>query len=206
MQQANACWIAQDAEEASVEIGITQRKRGWGCCSYDRSFLVCCSRAGVSEIIALQFLVHGLTGQARQSPLAVVASTLLIAALFQPLRYRIQAIIDRRFYCRKYDAAKTLEAFSATLRSEIDLDERAPGDGGRRGDAASICLAVAAQARTDGKTRKITKPLTSLLSMAILLVVNAPYQALITKTLKKHMLSKQAQQQFSFYYWFSPPA
>jgi hypothetical protein len=74
-------------------------------------------------IIALQFLVRSLTGLVSQSPIVIVASILAIAALFQPLRRRIQAIIDRRFYRHKYDAAKTFEAFSATLRNEVDLSQ-----------------------------------------------------------------------------------
>ena len=74
-------------------------------------------------VIGLESLVHLVTGQAGQSPVIIVASTLAIAALFQPLRGGLQGIIDRRFYRRKYDAARTLAAFSATLRSEVELQQ-----------------------------------------------------------------------------------
>jgi hypothetical protein len=74
----------------------------------------------VGGVVSLQYAFRALTGSGSQ--LAIVASTLLIAALFNPLRRRVQTFIDHLFYRRKYDAAKTLEGFSAKLRDETDID------------------------------------------------------------------------------------
>ena len=74
----------------------------------------------LASVVGLQGLFTRLTGQ--DSTLATILSTLLIAVLFLPVRRRLQALIDRRFYRRKYDAQKTLEQFATTARDETDLD------------------------------------------------------------------------------------
>ncbi len=74
-------------------------------------------------IVALQYVTGIIGGPGARHPIALAVSTLVIASLFRPLRRRVQSIIDRRFYVRKYDAEKTLAAFSATMRNEVDLDQ-----------------------------------------------------------------------------------
>ncbi len=84
------------------------------------SLTVLLASAYIGCVIGLQSVLRALTGQ--ESTLAIVASTLAIAALFGPLRRRVQGFVDRRFYRRKYDARKTLDALSAKLRDETDLE------------------------------------------------------------------------------------
>ena len=74
------------------------------------------------SVFTLQYLTSGLT-LIRGNQLAIIASTLLIGLLFKPLHDRTHALIDRRFYRRKYDAARTIATFSATIRDEVDLNQ-----------------------------------------------------------------------------------
>jgi hypothetical protein len=76
----------------------------------------------VGLILGAQAVLHAITGTLDQ-PIVIVGSTLVIAALFQPLRHRLQNLIDRRFYRRKYDAARVLAAFSDSLREALNLEQ-----------------------------------------------------------------------------------
>jgi hypothetical protein len=117
----NGVWLAQVLIATSTAIGIAVlRYRLYGIDVVINRTLVYGPLTAMlvlvylGGVVFLQYAFRILTGQGSQ--IAIVASTLAIAALFNPLRRRIQAFVDRRFYRRKYNAAKTLEAFSTKLR------------------------------------------------------------------------------------------
>ena len=112
-----------------VSIGVAiLRYRLWDIDVVIRRTLVYALLTGLlalayfGSVLALQAIFSALTGET-QSALVTVLSTLVIAALFVPLRRRVQGAIDRRLYRRKYDSARTLAAFGATLRDETNLDQ-----------------------------------------------------------------------------------
>jgi hypothetical protein len=115
---------------ASLSIGLAiLRSRLWEIDHVINRTLVYGSLTGllgliyVGMVIVLQALLRLLGGDISQSLLVTVVSTLAVAALFQPLRLRLQHTIDRRFFRQKYDAGQTLASFGETLRSKVDLSE-----------------------------------------------------------------------------------
>ena len=115
MSRQEAAWLAWYLRYRLYQIdSLINRTLVYGSLTAVLALVYFCA------IVVLHGVLIFLTGE--ESTLTVVASTLLIAALFNPFRRAIQAFIDRRFYRRKYDARKTLEVFSAKLRNETDLN------------------------------------------------------------------------------------
>jgi len=128
---ATPCLLKLPESCSSVAAGITiavLRYRLWDIDVLINRTLVYGSLTGIlgavyaALIIGLESLL-GLATAQNSDPIALVVSTLLIAALFQPVRGRVQSLIDRRFYRRKYDAEKTLGTFSASLRESVELEQ-----------------------------------------------------------------------------------
>ena len=121
-------WLSMDIVPVTLTVAVV-RSRLFDIDAVIRRTLIYGALTAILAAIYFAMVLGGqrvaqaVTGQPGQQPVFIVVSTLLVASLFNPLRGRLQAAIDRRFYRRKYDAARTLERFGASMRSEVDLSQ-----------------------------------------------------------------------------------